>query len=459
MFKKFYWGNSSSAMQTEGAWNLDGKGLSIYDIKEPAENISDWKDGIDAYHRYEEDSKIMQDLGMNMYRFSLSWSRIDPAGDGTFNEAGIAFYHRFIDDLIANNIEPMLCLHHFDVPLTLAEKYNGFVNRKVVDAFEHYAKRVIDEFSPKVKHFISFNEQNLYLRPERCFVKSGYLEGEQTTEEIFKVMHNLTMAHCFVANYIHENTDAYIAGMLSYTEVYPETSHPKDVFATREWDEFTNYNIADLFIRGEYSKSVMRYLKNHQIDIGLLPGDLETMKKQSCDYLAFSYYASNTISHKLIDFDKAPNYYLVEGRVKNPYLDESEWHWEIDPLGFRNVMNKLYSRYNVPIFPIENGIGVMEVWDGIRPVQDSYRIEYHEKHIKALLDARDIDGVDIPGYLGWGLIDFPSSLGDMRKRYGTVYVNRDNHDLKDLKRIPKKSYAWFKETFHSNAANLKNGDE
>ncbi len=454
MMDKFYWGNSSSAMQTEGAWNVDGKGMSVYDIKEAGENISDWKDGIDAYHQYEIDFDLMQDLGMNMYRFSISWSRVDPNGDGNFNEKGIEFYHNFIDAMVERGIEPMICLHHFDVPLALAEKYNGFVNRKVVDAFEIYAKKMVDEFSPKVKHWISFNEQNLYLRPDKCFVKSGYLEGEQTLEEVYKVMHNLTMAHCFVANYIHATTDAKISGMLAYTEAYPETCHPKDIQYAREWDEFTNYNTADLFMRGKYSSAVMKYIENNKLDIGMLPGDEEVMAEQYCDYLTFSYYASNTISHKLINETRVPNYYLIDGKTKNPYLYETEWNWAVDPDGFRTILNKLYSRYSVPIFPIENGIGVIEEWDGHNPIQDDYRISYHHDHIKAIKDAIEIDGVEIPGYLGWGLIDFPSSLGDMRKRYGVVYVNRDNHDLKDMKRIPKKSYYWLKETIHQNAKNI-----
>lgn len=452
--KNFYWGNSVSSMQTEGAWNEGGKGPSVYDIREASENTSDWKVAIDAYHRYLEDFDLMQDLGMNMYRFQISWSRVNPEGDGKFNEEGIAFYDRFIDELLERGIEPMICLYHFDMPLHLAKKYNGFASRQVTTAFARYGKEMVKRFGHKVKHWITFNEQNLYHTYPGVFTFSGYLEGEKTLEEAYQIQHHVMMAHAYIANYIHEYTDCKISGMLAYEEVYPKTDHPKDVFMARQIDEFLNHNLLEVFVNGRYLDSFWQFVENNHIDLQLKSGDLEELSRVTSDYLTFSYYKSSVIDHRKVPKGTVPNAYLNEGSVSNEYLESTEWDWQIDPLGFRNVLNKMYSRYHLPIFPIENGIGVIEEWDGQHEIEDDYRISYLNDHMKEMKDAVEIDGVDVMGYLGWGMIDILSSQGDMRKRYGVVYVNRDNHDLKDLKRIPKKSYKWLKHVIRTNGENL-----
>lgn len=450
----FYWGNSVSSMQTEGAWNEEGKGKSVYDIREASEFASDWKVAIDSYHRYEEDFDLMQDLGMNMYRFQISWSRVNPEGDGEFNEEGIAFYDQFIDGLIARGIEPMICLYHFDMPLNLAEKYNGFLSREVTDAFARYGIEMVKRFGHKVKHWITFNEQNLYHINPIAFRVAGYLEGEKTLDELYQIQHHVMMAHAYVANYIHQETDCQISGMLAYQEVYPATSHPKDIFIARQADEFLNNNLLEVFVRGRYLDSFWTLVKNEGIDLKLQEGDLDVLSKVRSDYLTFSYYQSLMVDHRQIPEDSSLNEYLLYGQKDNPHLEASEWNWQIDPLGFRNILNKMYARYDLPIFPIENGIGVIEEWDGKNPIQDDYRIEYLREHIQAMKDAVELDGVKVMGYLGWGLIDILSSQGDMRKRYGVVYVNRENHDLKDLKRIPKKSYDWLKQVIQTNGERL-----
>lgn len=454
MKQGFYWGNSSSSMQTEGAWNEGGKGPSVYDVREATEHSSDWKVATDSYHRYLEDFDYMQDLGMNMYRFQISWSRVVPDGDGDFNEEGIAFYDKFIDDLIDRGIEPMICLYHFDMPLSLAERFNGFVDKRVVDAFKRYAIEMIDRFGHKVKHWVTFNEQNLYSFPNKAFRISGYLEGSETEEELFKIQHNVMMAHAYVANYIHDHTDCKVSGMITYIEAYPKTCHPRDIRLSYEWDEYANLSLIHTFTTGEYSYFIKQYMKNNGIDNGATDEELEELSRLYSDYITYSYYASNVLNHeKITDHEKTP-YYLMEGVDFNPYLDRTEWDWQIDAEGFRLITNKLYKRGGVPVFPIENGIGVIETWDGENPIQDDYRIEYHRDHLKALKDAMELDGVEVMGYLGWGLIDILSSQGDMRKRYGLVYVNRENHDLKDLKRVPKKSYDWFKNVTKTNGRNL-----
>ena len=451
---KFYWGNSSSSMQTEGAWNEGGKGKSVYDIKESSEFASDWKVATDSYHRYIEDFDFMKDLGMNMYRFSISWSRICPEGDGEWNEEGIAFYDKFIDDLIARGIEPMICLYHFDMPLALAEKYNGFVNKHVANSFVRYGKKMVDLFSHKVKHWLTFNEQNIFFMYDEGFKISGYLTGEKTVEELLQIQHHTTFAHASIANYLHATSDAKISGMVAYSEVYPATCHPEDVRLAREYDEFVNNTILKATAEGKYPAAYTTFRKKYLGSLDILPEEEIAISKCTSDYLSFSYYASTTVDHTLVPENTDPFKYLFLGKKDNPFVGTTEWNWQIDPTGFRDILNKMYSRFDLPLFPIENGIGVIESWDGENEIQDDYRIEYHREHFKAMYAARDIDGVEILGYLGWGLIDILSSQGDMRKRYGLVYVNRENHDLKDLKRTTKKSYHWFKNVIATDGKEL-----
>ncbi len=451
----FLWGNSVSSMQTEGAWNEGGKGMSVYDIREATENSSDWKVATDSYHRYHEDFDYMQQLGMNCYRFQISWSRVNPKGDGEFNEEGIAFYDKFIDDLIARGIEPMICLYHFDMPLHLAETYNGFIDRRVVDAFVTYGKEMMKRFAHKVKYWITFNEQNIFSYSEG-FRISGYLKGERTIEELYVISHHAMMAHTYLANHLHDvYPNCQIGGMLAYQEIYPATSLPEDVYMARKLDEFLNHNLLEAFNNGKYSPEIVAYMKNNGLDKMILEGDLEEIAKMKSDWIAFSYYASTTVNSQNVGMDSPVNFYMNEGKQDNPYLDATEWNWQIDPLGFRNILTKLYNRYQIPIFPIENGIGVIEEWDGVNEIQDDYRIKYHHDHFQAMKDAIFLDGVDVVGYLGWGLIDILSSQGDMRKRYGVVYVNRENHDLKDMRRIPKKSFWWMKKVIESNGEEME----
>lgn len=441
--KTFFWGDSSSSMQTEGAWNEGGKGASVYDIREATETTSDWKDGIDRYHRYEEDLDLLQEMGMNFYRFQTSWTRINPLGDGSFNEEGFLFYDRYIDAMLARNIEPMLCLYHFDMPLHLAQKYEGFMSKHVVDAFVEYGKKVVDRYKDKVKYWVTFNEQNLYSTP-LALIYGGTLETEDNAENIHQIAHNIMVAHAKIANYIHETTNGKIGGMLAYSRMYPETNDPKDVLIAREWDEFVNQNLLDAFCGRGYSKQVRTFEERH-LNLEVSEAELMEIGKVTSDYLAFSYYCTGSISHKEIPAGAAPNYYLTFGEVENPYVLKNKWHLGIDPLGFRDIINSMYQKYHVPIFPVENGIGTNEEWDGDHQIQDDYRIFYHEQHIQAMEDAMTIDGCEVLGYLGWGLIDLPSSKGDMEKRYGMVYVNRGNHELRDMRRIPKKSFYWFKD--------------
>ncbi|MBM6614477.1 glycoside hydrolase family 1 protein [Desemzia sp. RIT804] len=450
----FLWGNSVSSMQTEGAWNEGGKGKSVYDIREAGENISDWKVGTDSYHRYKEDFDYMQELGMNCYRFQISWSRVFPNGDGEVNEEGLEFYDRFIDDLLERGIEPMICLYHFDMPLHLAEKYRGFLSRYVVDAFVRYGKAIVDRYKEKVKYWISFNEQNIFAM-DGAFKIGGVLEADGTEKELYQIQHNTLIAHAEIANYIHETAPkCEIGGMVTYSKAYPATSKPKDNLAAQILDDFTNQFHLDVFTNGKYPAFMLSYLKEHNLMPEFKEGDEDTLAKMKSDWLSFSYYASSTINAEKITTDTPIYKYREIGGKPNPNLEATEWGWQIDPIGFRSILRDMYNRYKLPVFPIENGIGVIEELPEDELIQDDYRIEYHRDHLQAMKDAIFLDGVECIGYLGWGLIDILSSQGDMRKRYGLVYVNRENHDLKDMRRIPKKSFNWFKKVIESNGENL-----
>ncbi|WP_125571516.1 glycoside hydrolase family 1 protein [Lacticaseibacillus songhuajiangensis] len=450
--KNFLWGNSTSSMQTEGAYNLDGKGPSVYDIKPATADSSDWQVAIDEYHRYDEDVQLMADQGMNCYRFQISWSRVCPAGDGDWNETGIQFYADLIQDLIAHGITPMICLYHFDMPLALAQKYNGFMDRHVVDAFVRFGQEMIDRFADQVPYWITFNEQNLYSMTN-VFDIAGYMAGPRSDNDMLLMAHHVMVAHARVANYLHEHTSAKIGGMLAYSEVYPASAAPRDVLYARRIDEFLNRNLLDVFAYGRYSTEFLRFVDRHQFNIDFTAADQAAFAELKSDYIAFSYYRSDAINSSKVPINTIPNRYLDYGSEAVPGLPANEWGWNVDPLGFRDILTKVYNQYHLPMFPIENGIGVREEYHGTT-IQDDYRIDYHRQHIAALKDAVFEDGVQVMGYLGWGLIDIPSSSGNMDKRYGMVYVNRTNHDLRDLRRIPKASYAWFKQVIASNGADL-----
>lgn len=455
MPKDFFWGNSVSSMQTEGDWsNEDGKSPSVYDIREAGPDKMDWAVTIDEYHRYEEDFDLMKAMNMNMYRFQISWSRVVVDGDGEFNEAGIAYYDKYIDALIARGIEPMINLYHFDMPLALAEKYNGFLDRHVVDAFVRYGQEMIKRFGHKVKYWITFNEHNLYFT-DLAFEIGGYTKGDKSLSDLYTIFHHTMLAHAGVENFIRDNyPDLKIGGMLAYSEGYPATSKPVDVLAARKVDEFLNYNLFDMFVHGRYSNEVLTFVKNNNIDMDYRPEDDAILGRQKSDFVSFSYYQTWTINGDKIPAGTAPNYYLNYGGEMSRFLEANEWNWTIDPLGLRDILSKLYSRYQLPLFPIENGLGLREEWDGENEIQDDQRIAYHRDHLAAMKDAMFEDGVPVLGYLAWGLIDIPSSSGNMDKRYGAVYVNRTNDEIRDLKRVPKKSFYWFQKAFGSNGEEL-----
>lgn len=446
----FMWGGAVTSWQTEGAYNQYGKGLSIIDIRKTEPDHTNFNDGIDEYHRYKEDIALFKELGFNSYRFSVSWSRIMPDGESEINQEGLNFYNNFINELIANGIEPIITIYHFDLPLALKEKYNGFLSRKVIDLYEQYARILYEHFGDRVKHWISFNEINT---ARKRTVHYGAEKPKNISEEQFSasIIHNVMIAHALATKALHEMVpDAKMSGMVTYIQMYPETCNPNDVLEYLKAKELMNDMYLDVFTHGEYPSYFLSLLEKKNISLPIEDGDLEILKNNTVDYLSISYYRSETVSstHGGKENDLGFNHL-----VNNPYLVETEWGWAMDPIGLNIALKEIYARYNLPIFIVESGIGVRETLNSNLSVNDDYRINYLKNHIEQIKLAIQ-DGVNVLGYLVWAPIDIISSLGEMKKRYGFIYVNRDETDLKDLKRYKKKSFNWYKKVIQSNGEDL-----
>ncbi|WP_026692343.1 glycoside hydrolase family 1 protein [Peribacillus kribbensis] len=446
----FLWGGAVTSFQTEGAWNEGGKGPSIVDARPVKEGQSDWTTAVDFYHRYKEDIALFKEMGFNAYRTSISWSRIFPDGEGEANEEGLKFYDDLFDEMLANGIQPVITLYHFDLPLALQKKYNGFASREVVDLFGRYARTVFKRYGEKVKYWLTFNEQNLVLtNPDFWGVDIKGVENEEALR--YQVTHHAFVAHAKAVKSLHELVPGgQMAGMVTYMTTYPNTCKPEDAIANLKAKELLADFYFDVFAHGEYPTYVTSNLKKKGIMPVFEEGDAELLKENTVDYLSISYYQSQTVSAEKTDEKR-----LISGVTPNPNLETNEWGWAIDPIGLRVCLKDMYARYRLPIFITENGIGVREELNENNTVEDDYRIEYLSEHIKQVKLAME-EGVDVFGYLTWGSTDIISSGGQFEKRYGFVYVNRGEIDLRDLKRYKKQSFDWFKQVIESNGADLEN---
>lgn len=446
--KGFLWGGAVTSFQTEGAWNEGGKGLSIVDARPVKEGHSDWKVAVDFYHRYKEDIALFKELGFNAYRTSISWSRIFPDGEGEPNEEGLKFYDDLFDELLANGIQPIITLYHFDLPLALAKKYNGFASRKVVDLFEKYARTVFERYRDKVKYWFTFNEHNLYLMQPGLLGVT--LDGKNDEALRFQAVHHTFIAHAKATKALHEIIpDGKMAGMIAYNTVYPYSCKPEDVLATVKVKELTIDFYFDVFVNGEYPSYITSELDRKGINV-FEEGDVQLLKENTVDFLSISYYQSKTV--KAVE-ESDLILAVLDGITQNPHLPATEWDWTIDPIGLRVALKDLYARYQMPILISENGYGAKEELNENNTVEDDYRIDYLRNHIKQMKLAME-EGVEVFGFLNWGSTDILSSQGEMKKRYGFIYVNRGEKDLKDLKRYKKKSFYWFQKVIASNGADL-----
>ncbi len=463
--ENFLWGGAVAANQCEGAYNADGKGLSVQDVlphglrgartEEPTpDNLK--LEGIDFYHRYKEDIKLFAEMGFKVFRTSIAWSRIFPEGDEEQpNEKGLQFYDDLFDECLKYGIEPLVTISHYETPLGLSRKYDGWRDRKLVGFFERYCRTIFTRYKGKVKYWLTFNEINSLLHAP--FMSGGILTPpeELTEQDLYQAIHHELVASAMAVKMGHEiMPDAKIGCMILGITVYPLTPDPDDIIATMVKDRETML-FADIHARGKYPAYLLNYFKDHNIHLEMEPGD-EEMLKNTVDFISFSYYSSicETVHTELAESTGGN---LSRG-YKNPYLKASDWGWQIDPKGLRYTLNKLYDRYQLPLFIVENGLGAVDelvtLDNGEKTVLDDYRIEYLREHLKQVREAIH-DGVEVMGYTSWGCIDLVSaSTAEIKKRYGYIYVDRNDDGSGSFERYRKKSFWWYKKIIQTNGEAL-----
>lgn len=463
--KNFLWGGAVAANQCEGAYNEDGKGLSIQDvmphgIKTPHTDIPTEDNmkliGIDFYHRYPEDIKLLAEMGFKTFRTSIAWSRIFPQGDDLEpNEKGLAFYDRLFDECHKYGIEPLVTLSHYETPLHLAKKYDGWVNRDLIAFYERYVRTVFARYKDKVKYWLTFNEINSVLHEP--FMSGGiYTPKDQLSkQDLYQAIHHELVASALATKIGHEMMPkAKIGCMVISMPTYPLTPHPDDVIAVMKADHM-NYFFGDVHVRGEYPGYIKRYFKENHIELKVEKEDEEILK-HTVDFVSFSYYMSVCETADLEKKKKGEGNLM--GGVPNPYLPSSEWGWQIDPQGIRYVLNMFWDRWQKPLFIVENGLGAVDklVDDGKggKTVHDAYRISYLKDHLIQVREAI-ADGVPVMGYTTWGCIDVVSaSTAELKKRYGFIYVDRHDDGSGTLARYKKDSFFWYKDIIASDGAKL-----
>lgn len=461
----FLWGGAVAANQCEGAYDEDGKGWSTQDLApkgivgaitaEPtADNLK--LKGIDFYHRYRDDIAILAEMGFSVFRFSIAWSRIFPNGDEeTPNEAGLAFYDQLIDECRRHGMEPLVTLSHYETPYHLAKTYDGWCSRKMIDFFKRYVNTVMKRYKGKVHYWLTFNEINSILH--NPYLSGGILTPKEqlSKSNLYQAIHHELVASALVTKMAHEiDPDNKVGCMVIGIPSYPLTPNPDDVIANMEQDRHNLY-FTDVQARGAYPKYLNRYFKENGIQIQMEEGDEEILKN-SVDFISFSYYMSTC---GCADPDAHPQAAgnIIPG-VANPYLRSSQWGWQIDPKGLRYLLNQFYDRYQKPLFIVENGLGARDELiekDGVLTVEDDYRIEYMREHLLQVEEAIE-DGVEVLGYTSWGCIDLVSaSTAQMSKRYGFIYVDRNDDGSGTMARYRKKSFYWYRDVIASNGASLK----
>lgn len=480
MKKDFLWGGATAANQYEGGYDQGGRGLTTADYmtggsqhqprlfsvinpegdiqyKALFEGVPEGYDGYldpkqyypshnatDFYHHWKEDIALFAEQGYTCYRMSLSWTRILP--DGTLNhinEEGLQFYDDVFDELLKYGIEPVVTLNHFDMPIYLADKSQGWLNRDTIQHFLDYSELVFKRYAHKVKYWMTFNEINFLFGYQALGLRGFDLEQR------FQALHHVFVASALAVVEGHKiNPEFKIGMMLASGGSYPETCNPLDTMEDIEFNRMFKYFYSDVQCRGYYPAYALKEFERRGYHLTFKAGDDVILKAGKVDYLAFSYYNSS-VSTSRKDAEKTGGNFM--NSVKNPYLKESEWGWPIDPVGLRVVLNQLYDRYQLPLFIVENGLGAIDELTPEGTIEDDYRIEYLAEHIREMVKAVDLDGVDLWGYTPWGCIDIISAgTGEMKKRYGFIYVDLDDQGQGSFKRIKKKSFAWYKKVIASN---------
>lgn len=465
-------GGATAANQCEGGYDKGGRGLANVDVVPTGkdrfpiitgkqkmfdfddEHFYPAKETIDMYSHYKEDIALFGEMGFKTYRLSIAWSRIFPMGDDAEpNEEGLQFYEDLFKECHKYGIEPLVTITHFDCPIHLIEKYGAWRSREMIGFYENLCNVIFRRYKGLVKYWLTFNEINMILHAP--FMGSGlyFEEGENEEQVKYQAAHHELVASAIATRIAHEvDPENQVGCMLAAGHYYPYSCNPEDVFKAQEADR-ENYFFIDVQSRGEYPAYALKKLEREGVTIQMEDGDLELLKEHTVDFISFSYYSSRVVStDPKVNETTSGN---IFASVKNPYLEVSEWGWQIDPLGLRTTMNSLYDRCQKPLFIVENGLGAVDEPDENGYVADDYRIEYLAAHLQAMKDAVELNGVDLMGYTSWGCIDLVSAgTGEMKKRYGFIYVDRDNEGNGTLARFKKKSFDWYKKVIASNGEDL-----
>lgn len=474
--KGFLWGGATAANQIEGAFDLDGKGLSTSDmaaykdpyatgtvdnftfnvnsveleeyLNHPENHLFPKRWGIDFYHRYQEDIALFAEMGFKTFRLSISWARIFPTGlEAEPNEAGLEFYDKVFDECKKYGIEPLVTMSHYEMPIALTEKYNGWVSRELIPLFDKYARVLFNRYQSKVKYWITFNEMNMNLNS--LYTGTGTLEDKvgNVEQAAYQASHHQFLASALAVKACHEIIpDAQIGCMINRIESYAKTCKPEDQLQALKADQINTF-YPDVQVRGKYPSYMTRYFFENNIQIEMQEGDDLILKDGTVDFVAFSYYMSHVTEDRPDANELAGK---LDSPIKNPYLELSQWDWPIDPIGLRISLNKMYDRYGIPLFLVENGLGAKDVIAEDGKIHDDYRIDYIKKHIIEMREAIK-DGVELMGYTTWGCIDLIScGTSQMSKRYGFIYVDQDDKGKGSLVRTPKDSFYWYKKVIESN---------
>lgn len=460
----FLWGGATAANQIEGAYDQGGKGLSIQDVMPKGimaprtdgptpDNLK--LEGIDFYHRYAEDIALLAEMGFTVFRFSIAWSRIFPHGDETTpNEEGLAFYDRVLDELEKHGIEPLVTISHYETPLHLAETYDGWVSREMIGFYERYVRTLFARYGHRVRYWLTFNEINSVLHAPLLSGGINTPADQLSQQDLYQAAHHELVASALATKIAHEEVPgAKVGCMVIAMPIYPLTPDPADVLEVMRADH-ANLMFSDVHTRGYYPGYALRYFAQNDISLDITDDDREILT-HTVDFVSFSYYMS--VCETADPAKKAKGEGNILGGVPNPTLSGSEWGWQIDPVGLRVVLNQFWDRWQKPLFIVENGLGakdeLVEV-DGVLTVLDDYRISYLHDHLVQVGEAL-ADGVELWGYTTWGPIDLVSATtAQLSKRYGFIYVDRNDDGTGSLTRYKKRSFDWYAEVIRTNGASL-----
>lgn len=478
----FLWGGATAANQCEGGWNEGGKGVSVPDVMTDGSrgnprHITDGvlpgrhypsHEAVDFYHRYKEDIALFAEMGFTCYRMSVNWTRLFPRGDEkTPNPEGVAFYRQVFTECKKYGIEPLVTISHYELPYVLAKEYGGWNNRKLIDFYLNFCGVLFREYRGLVRYWLTFNEINIMMLsafggilgggilpdgPDTAVGMDGVDESWDSPQKRFQALHHQFLASAHAVKMAHEiDPENKVGCMLLSRVAYPYTCAPDDVLEAQRSSRFTNFYCGDVQVRGAYPTFAKRVWAEHGVTVEMRPGDSAILRAGKVDFYSFSYYSSATATSDPTVAKTAGN--MMSG-ASNPYLKTSDWGWTIDPKGLRYFLNELYDRYQIPLMVVENGLGAVDKVEADGSIHDSYRIDYLREHIRQMELAAE-DGVDLMGYTMWGPIDIVSaSTGEMAKRYGFIYVDKNNDGSGTLRRLKKDSFFWYQKVIASNGENL-----